>query len=437
MLRLLIVSIVLATTVITAGGKGRYAVIADSLTHSPLPGASIFNSNGTFIGISRQNGVVDCTTAADYPLTIRYIGYHERSVTTLSNDTIFLRENISELPEIIVEAKQKKMLHILAYEREYSTLSSYTDTVTMFREKMVDFMIPEDKKTNFKGWRYPRVLNSRSYYQFTNSAGLDSVSDRCDNHFTWSDWIGTFPTVEIPRRLTDIECGTDTVNGRYSPVEIWNRNGDRFSININVLEDTTSRKWVPNISSFFDNSKTDFERFRLHINYNNVIGNDLQPVDLTGYSFNIESRGRGRGMFRFNRHDQPFFVTTYTEVYILDQEYIPVKEAKKWAKRKFASDEIEIFEPMEAPDLQPSILALINRVNGIDTDRIRLSYQPDHRLISRNVSKHNFNNIGYRALSILKQLTGISSYKSRKNLNRHWNDFRINQMRRNNRKDKD
>ncbi len=168
-----------------------------------------------------------------------------------------------------------------------------------------------------------------------------------------------------------------------------------------------------------------------------MIGKDLLPVDLTGYSFNIESRGRGRGMFRFNRHDQPFFVTTYTEVYILDQEYIPVKEAKKWAKRKFTSDEIEIFEPMEAPDLQPPILALIDRVNGIDTDRIRLSFQPDHRFISRNVSKHNFNNIGYRALSILKQLTGISSYKSRKNLNRNWNDFRIRQMRRNNRKDKE
>ena len=71
----------------------------------------------------------------------------------------------------------------------------------------------------------------------------------------------------------------------------------------------------------------------------------------------MESRGRGRGMFQFNRHDQPFFVTTYAEVYILDKEFISVKEAKKWDKRNF-SEEIEILEPAETPELAPSILAL-------------------------------------------------------------------------------
>lgn len=399
-----------------------HIVVADSLTHSPLPNASIFNHKGTFIGTSRANGAIVCASNSDYPITVRYMGYHERTIPYEYSDTIFLIENISELPEVVVEAKQKRMLHILAYVREYSTLTSYTDTITMFREKMVDFMLPTDAKTRFKGWRYPRLLNTRSYYQFTNANGLDSVSDRCNHYFTWSDWIGMIPTTRIPLKMSNTENSTDTIFGKYSPTEIWIRNGDRLAIDVNVMADTTSRKWVPNISHFFKKDDTDFEQFRLKINYDNVISKEAGPLELAGYSYNIESRGRGRGMFQFHRHDQPFFVTTYAEVYILDKEFITVKEAKKWDNRNFSED-IEIFEPAEAPDLNPSTLALIDRVNNIDADQVRLSIKPDERLKSRNIRKGNFG-IGHRALSLLKQLTGITYHKSHKNFNRRWNDFR-------------
>lgn len=358
------------------------------------------------------------------------MGYNERTIPYESADSVFLIENISELPEVVVEARQKKILHILAYVREYSSLSSYTDTITMFREKMVDFMLPTEKKTKFKGWRYPRSLNTRSYYRYTNSHGLDSVSDRCNHHFSWSDWIGMIPTTPIQTKMTDIENGVDSINGKYGPTEIWMRNGARFSLDINVLADTTSRKWVPNISYFFSKEDTDFEKFCLKINYDNVFGNEISPLDITGYSFNIESRGRGRGMFQFNRYDQPFFVTTYAEVYILDKEFITVKEAKKWDNLKFSTDGLEIFEPEEAPDLDSATLALIERVNNIDADQVRLSIKPDS-LMSRNVRRGNFS-IGHRAFTLLKQLTGVTYYKSHKNFKHQWIKFRENRKNRNN-----
>lgn len=40
--------------------------------------------------------------------------------------------------------------------------------------------------------------------------------------------------------------------------------------------------------------------------YNNLAGDAVSNKDLTGYSFNIESRGRGHDMFRFNNIDEPF-----------------------------------------------------------------------------------------------------------------------------------
>lgn len=402
--------------------RNQHIIVADSITHFPLPNASIFNNKGTFIGTSKVNGTITCASNTDYPITVRYMGYHERTIPDEYCDTIFLIENLSELPEVIVEAKQQRMLHVLAYVREYSTLTSYTDTITMFREKMVDFMLPTDAKTHFKGWRYPRLLNTRSYYQFTNANGLDSVSDRCSLYFTWSDWIGLIPTIQIPPNVANTECGTYTVSGKYSPTEIWLRNGDRLVIDVNVMADTMGRKWVPTMSHFFKNDDADFEQFKLKINYDNVISDEAGPLELTGYSYNIESRGRGRGMFQFNRQDQPFFVTTYAEVYILDKEFITVKEAKKWDNHNFSED-IGILKPAEAPVLSPYTLALIDRVNNIDADQVRLSIKPDERLMSRNTQNGNFG-IGHRALFLLKQLTGITYYKSHKKFNRRWNDFR-------------
>lgn len=432
-IRLIATLAILLCHISSAQGKTNAPVIADSLTHKPLANVYIFNDKGKFIGASRANGHIDGFTEHVRSITIRCMGFKEKAVAYPYPDTIFMSENITELPEVVFESRQEKMLHILAYVREYSTLSTYTDTITLFREKMVDFMLPNENNTRYKGWRYPRVINSRSYYQFTNASGLDSVSDRCNQHFTWSDWIAIPPASKIPPALNGIDNGTDTVAGKYTPAEIWVKNGDKISLDVNVMADTSGRRWTPDISMFFNNPNVDFEQFRLRVNYSDVVDNYISPADLTSYAFNIESRGRGRGMFRFNRRDEPFFVTTYAEIYILDKEYITIKEAKKWDNRKFNSKELEIYEPMEAPDLQPSILALINRVNNINSEKIRLAQKPDHRLAGRNVSKQNFG-IGHRALSLLKQLTGITYYKSHKNFNRRWDEFKDDRKQKNKRR---
>ena len=189
------------------------------------------------------------------------------------------QKRVSDLPEVLVEAKKNSVLHILAYMREYSTLSGYSDTITLFREKMVDFMIPAGDERGFKGWRSPRVLNSRSYYRFSDSNGLDSVSDRCNHHFTWSDWIGMIHRTKLPASLSEKLAGMDTIAGKYSAAEIWAREGDAVTIDINVLASPESRKWVPGVSSFFRNDNVDFDKFKMHIVCDNVLGDAVTPRD--------------------------------------------------------------------------------------------------------------------------------------------------------------
>ena len=426
MLRLALILLVATLSAPWAQGKSHSVVVVDSVMRQPLPGASVFDSRGKMIGISKDDGRLPYASAADYPLTIRYMGYQEKCITELSADTIFLQESITELPEVVVESKNHRLLHTLAYVREYSTLTTYSDTVFLFREKMVDYMLPTTPDIKYKGWREPRVLKSKSYYRFTDSQGLDSVSDQCNHHFSWADWVGIVPTAAITEKLVSNRVGTDTIYGKYSPTEMWRRNDDRLTLDVDVLADTTSRKWVPNLSLFFKDN-IEFERFRVRFHYDNVVGDSIAPIDLAGYSFNIESNGRGRGMFRFARKDEQFFVSTYAEVYIIDKEYITIKEAKKWERGKWDSDEMAIYEPQEAPELQPAIVALVDRVNNIDYTQARLSITPDQRLASRKVER----NLGQKVLDRIKGILGISSIIGRHKQKKQWKEFRHEQLRRN------
>lgn len=408
------------------GALPHNTVVADSITRAPLAYASVFDRKGRFAGTTDRNGHIAYVSPADYPVTVRYMGYTQLTVPYPAADSLFMQENRWELPEVVVvESRQKKMLHILAYTREYSTLSTYTDTVSLFREKMVDFMLPDNCDTRrHKGWSRPRVVASRSYYHFTNAAGLDSVSDRCNHHFTWADWVGVLPTITLSDRIAGATAATDTVRGRYSPSQIWARNGDRLSIDIDVLADTTGRRWVPGISPFMMRDDVSFEQFRLRLNYSNVAGNSVSPADLNGYSFNIESRGRGHRMFKFNRSDEPFFVTTYTEVYIIDKEYIPESEAKKW--ETLQATETAIVRPPEAPALQAAEIGLMARVESINHSEVRTAISPDPWLAG--IDLHARHNVGHEVLKRLKGMLGIDRINAHRKQNKRWNEFKKEQL---------
>ena len=425
--RFVISLVCLCVTLAGFATQSRRLVVADSITRRPLPSASVFDSRGNLIGMTDRKGRVPYAAADTRQITVRYLGYQERTITKSDCDTIFMSEYPLELPEVIVSSKQHKVLHVLAYVREYSSLSTYTDTVSLFREKMVDYMLVPDKDVKFKGWQSPRVLKSNSYYRFTNTYGLDSVSNACRHHFTWADWIKILPSPTLPKGLRNTGNSYDTVMGKYSPTELWTRSDDRIIVDVDVLADTAGRKWVTNLSGFFRNH-LDYENFRVRYSYDNVIGDSIDIADISGYSFNIDSNGRGRDMFRFNRIDEPFFVSTYGEAYILDKEFITVKEARKWAEPGFCAEDMEIIEPASAPELQESVKTLIARVNAINHDEVRLDFVPDRRLAGRPARQQN---LAERAFSLLKQLTGISLYKARKNSRKNWKQFQKEQYQRN------
>lgn len=427
MLRLLFIISLLLPTALQLAAREPDVIVADSVSRRPLSQASVFASDGNFIGICRKNGALPSIPAGAFPVTVRYLGYRETSVPAPGADTVFLSPQTTELPEMVVESRQHRVLHILAYVREYSTLTTFSDSVQLFREKMVDFMLPRDAGTRFRGWQNPRVLESRSYYRFTDGNGLDSVSNRCNYYFSWADWIGLPPAATAPGHVAAFGTATDTLYGRYSACEIWDRDNGRLTLDVNALADTIGRRWVPGLASFFKKD-IDFEQVRLRFNFEGVGADSITPVELSGYSFTVESNDRGRDMFMFNRGDQAIFISTYAEVYIIDKEYITVKEARRWEKLKIDHDDLRIYEAPDAPPLQPEILALVDRVTNMDTDLVQRSLAPDRRLAGRQVTRLN---PGQQILKRIKGLFGIDHLVARHKWNNQWKEFRDDRRTRN------
>ena len=363
----------------SANAAGEITVV-DSLSGNPLPRVSVFDRTGKMIGYADDSGHMPSVEKHYFPLTLRSLGYIDMILTAMQDSVIPMHRTSYALPEVTVKTGKRPILHIIGFAREISTLTTYSDTITLYREKWVDFMLPVGKKSRYKGWTSPRILKSKSYYRFTNSGGLDSVSDRSDHHFSWSDWLSLPQRTSLPDIIAGQRDGCDSIMGRYSPAEVWSRTGDDVTVDVDVLADTITRRWIPRLSSFF-RQDLEFDRVILNYSFSEVDTFAVRPQNLDHMSAYIESEGRGHGMFRFNRRDEPFFVTTYTDINIIDREYMTTGNAKRIEKNPAEALDLALV-PLSA-ELQSkdeAIAQLIDRVNSINHDAIRLAIIPDKRV---------------------------------------------------------
>ena len=259
---------------------------------------------------------------------------------------------VKVLPELLVNPKKRQVLHLNGYLREYSTLTTYSDTVLLFREKTVDFMVPVRKTGNYRGWLSPRVLASRSYYHFTNSSGLDSVSNHFGQHFSWSDWVGIFKRHEE-----------------------------------GVKADQANMDWIPGLFDLF-RRKVEFTKFKIKYILSGVDNNSVYADNILCMFFNIESNGRGRNLRYLMNSDGPMYVDTHAELYITDIEYMTVREACRLEKNPPSAEEVGIKAPANAPELHPAICELVERVDNFDYIGHRLIEKADPRYAGKKIPDH-------------------------------------------------
>lgn len=357
-------------------------IVVDSITGEPLTGAYILDRNSRVVGVTTHEGRFPQLTSDKFPVTVRFMGYAPVIIEVPEGDIIRMHEVMSQLPEVIVESRKNQVLHLIGYMREYSLLTTYSDTVFLFREKMVDFMLPNEKVKRFKGWTDPRLLRSKSYYHLRDASGVDTVSDNFPEHFSWSDWIGITKRMELPHGLKDLSAGTDTVKSRHGNAMMWRKSDERVYLDIDVLADTANYRFVPSLSGYFT-SDMDFRRLNLRYIFDDVYSGRISAANLTSMSFSIESSGRGRNLRRILGSSDTPYVETYAEIYIIDKKYISVKEARQWERRALAYSDIDMYRSDDLPALSPYITNLMTRVENIDYDAIRIATEPNRRMVSQ------------------------------------------------------
>lgn len=305
-------------------------------------------------------------------------------------------EKATVLPTLVVKPRKYKMVHLISYVREYSTLSTYYDTVQLFREKTVDFMIPASKGAR-GGWLRPRLLASRSYYRFANWEGLDSVSDRFREHFSWSDWVELFNRTDLPMSMRGDELADaiDTIrcDGRVSAV--WRRtDDDAVTLDLDLLADSSNRRWMPAFAGFLDGrDDTEFRHLLLKYYFTDIDSKSVSPLNLSRFDVDIRSGGRGRSLKHIFHTSDTIFVDTHAEFYITDVEYLDGSQARRWEKHPPKSLEIGIHAPDDAPALTPLYATIVERVGGIDHDKLRVEQETDKLLIGpryNNLLKKNY-----------------------------------------------
>lgn len=354
--------------------------VIDADSGLPIVSFSVYDRNGKMIASGKEQGCMPDVYIGAYPLTLRSLGYTDTKVISPTDTVITMSRNVINLPELNVSTKHRPMLHMTGYIREISTMASSFDTLMLYREKWVDFMVPTGKEKRYKGWSDPRILKSKSFYKITDAFGHDSVSDRSDHHFSWSDWISLPRRVNFPVHLAGSRLGTDTLMGKYSPSEIWRKDTIGVSVSVDVLADTIKREWTPRLAGPLWKD-FDFERMVFEYGFSDTDTFAVKPQNLDHMSCYVESIGRGHNMFRFHRRDDNIYVTTYLDLTITDREYITVKEAKRKEKDPLAAieDAMLIFQSEQMP--RDSIINdLIARVNNIDHDSRRLGMEIDTRV---------------------------------------------------------
>lgn len=291
---------------------------------------------------------------------------------------ICMADNIHELPAVTVYPLKKYAIHMLGYVREYATLSSYVDTIVLFREKKVDFLIPSAKAKNITGWYRPRLLASRSYYRFKNIHGLDSVSDSFRGHFSWSDWIELPPTARLSSALSEVESGIDSLSAHNNIIsQIWTKQQDNVNVHVNILAGNNNRSWVAPIARAFMDD-LDFSSMTLDCRYEDITGEILTPDLLSYYTLNLSSAGRGDALTHAFKTLGQVYIDSKVELYITDRTILSEKQARKLIKQEV--EDKSIIPPSDAGTLSPEVQSLVARVNGIDKDYLRRNIIPDSRL---------------------------------------------------------
>lgn len=339
--------------------------LIDASTNAPLPLASITDCSGNVVGMTDKSGVIPELQKDRYPITFNYMGYASLQILKPAEDDMKMVPQEYELPEIVIIPGSRPLLHLTGYMREITSVLSSSDSVTLFKESVVDFLVPVEK-TKVKGWNKARELASKTYVRMSNSSGLDSVSTNHEYEFIlWGNRKGLIPSAaKIPDKIKGTDVACDTIMGKYYPKIIWLKNGDVTRWYGDALANEKNHITTPWALKIFGLT-TDVTEISENYVFDTPDGGFIRPTDLRQVSVTIDMLAKGKLFKKTFDSPSPVNVRTYMELYLTDREFLSVEEGKSLNNEIPSIESSEILAPTNANPLHPAIIRSVERVNSL------------------------------------------------------------------------
>lgn len=339
--------------------------LIDASTNAPLPLASITDCSGNVVGMTDKSGVIPELQKDRYPITFNYMGYASLQILKPAEDDMKMVPQEYELPEIVIIPGSRPLLHLTGYMREITSVLSSSDSVTLFKESVVDFLVSVEK-TKVKGWNKARELASKTYVRMSNSSGLDSVSTNHEYEFIlWGNRKGLIPSAaKIPDKIKGTDVACDTIMGKYYPKIIWLKNGDVTRWYGDALANEKNHITTPWALKIFGLT-TDVTEISENYVFDTPDGGFIRPTDLRQISVTIDMLAKGKLFKKTFDSSSPVNVRTYMELYLTDREFLSVEEGKSLKNEIPSIESSEILAPTNANPLHPAIRRTVERVNSL------------------------------------------------------------------------
>lgn len=320
--------------------------LVDNDTRLPLPLASVMDREGNLVGMTDHEGAIPPVSADCYPLTFSSLGYKPLEIGSPVTADIGMSATAYDLPEVIISPRSRPLLYLTGYVREVSSLFGSSDSVTIFRESIVDFMLPVGE-TRVKGWKKPRELTSKTYVRMTNAEGLDSVSNHTDyDYLLWTGTFGVIPSsVNVPAGFgKGISFASDTVMGKYTPKFVWQKSNGTFRCRKDGLADRKGHVYTPwQLKAM--GLTTDLNELSQNYVFETTGGDQPTLADISSFSLSISLLIKSKLLKSLYKSSKPVCQKSYVEVYITGREYLTDEEAKKRKKSRYPSKRPEWRHP--------------------------------------------------------------------------------------------
>ena len=222
--------------------------IVDANDQSPISAASVFDHTGNMVGFTWDDGILSNIPESAYPISVRSMGYEPITIDSSAKKTWQMKSTSYGLDEIVIVPIRRDILRQTFYIREYFSMTTSTDTVTIFTESMADRFIPTDKKSKFKGDKQLRTLTSKNYSRI-NIGNKDSLIVGEKSLFPSMLSLAEINDnpVEAPKSFLEESTKNKYYEeqGKHGATTINRQNGEIFSYTNDALAIIKDHTWTP------------------------------------------------------------------------------------------------------------------------------------------------------------------------------------------------